>query len=266
MRDGSGRIGCARVGRVVTVTMDRPEKLNACTQAMYRSLGETLEAVGADESVGCVVLAGAGGRAFCVGSDIGEFAAALGDPQRQVAEARVGRAAVDALLACPHPVVAAIEGACVGGGLELAASCDLRVASTASWFGLPVKSLGMFVEVEDLQVLVGALGRNLAADLLLTGRCLEAGEAFERGFLSRLAEAGDVRDTADALAQEIAREIAAGAPLAARWHKRMLCRLSQPAAPEPEAFAAALACYRTGDFAEGARAFLEKRAPRFRGA
>ena len=226
---------------------------------MYRGFREILDTISADTSIRCVMLMGAGNRAFCVGSGIGEFETALGDPDRQIAEARVGRAAVDALLACPHPVVASINGACLGGGLELAAACDLRIAGATSWFGLPVKSLGMFAELEDLQALVVTVGRNLTADLLLTGRRLEAREARERGFLSRLVGDRDVERAAVALAQEIA----VGAPLAARWHKRALRLISAAGAIEAEVFREAHACYATADFAEGARAFLEKRAPRF---
>ncbi len=254
-----GQVLCARIDGIAKVTIDRPQKLNAFTHAMYRGFREILDTISADTSIRCVMLMGAGNRAFCVGSGIGEFETALGDPDRQIAEARVGRAAVDALLACPHPVVASINGACLGGGLELAAACDLRIAGATSWFGLPVKSLGMFAELEDLQALVVTVGRNLTADLLLTGRRLEAREARERGFLSRLVGDRDVERAAVALAQEIA----VGAPLAARWHKRALRLISAAGAIEAEVFREAHACYATADFAEGARAFLEKRAPRF---
>ena len=257
-----GAIRTERQGHVAIVTIDRPAKLNAFTLRMYRAFGAAFREIAEDESIRCVLLQADGERAFCVGSDIGEFREALGQPERQIAETRVGRAAMDALTDCPPPIVVAVQGLCVGGGLQIAAGCDIRVAGTDARFGIPIKSLGMHAEIEDLGSLYRAMGPNLCLDLLLTGRLLDAAEALSYGFVHRLVDPTQVAQTALALATEIAD----GAPLAARWHKRAIRALAQNPETAMHLADEALHCYRHQDFAEGCAAFLDKRTPVFVGA
>ena len=246
----------------MAVTIDRPAKLNAFTTEMYRDFGAVFRDIAEDASLRCVLLQAEGTRAFCVGSDIGEFRLALGQPERQREESRVGRAALDAMTACPQPIVVALQGLCVGGGLQIAAAGDMRVAGRDSRFGIPIKSLGMHAEIEDLASMKRAMPPSLCLDLLLTGRLLDAEEALACGFLHRLVESSEVGDAARAMAGEIAE----GAPLAARWHKRALRALAEDPASARELAEEALRCYGHADFAEGCAAFGEKRKPLFVGA
>ena len=245
---------------VVELTISRPAKLNAMTSAMYAQFSDAMLEISADEAVRCVILRGAGNRAFCAGSDIGEFSAAIGDSKALREASAVGRQAMDTLLACPHPIVAAIDGACFGGGLQIAAACDLRVASTDARFGIPIKALGIFAEAADLRVMTRALGMALSLELLLTGRTLTSSEAMRAGFISC------VDDDPFEAARTMAEEIASGAPLAARWHKSALRCIADDASAVAALHAAGLAGFDTADFAEGCAAFLAKRTPRFIGA
>ncbi len=256
-----GKILLTRQDHRAIVTIDRPAKLNALTNAMYRSLFETFRDLSCDDAVRCILIQASGDRAFCVGSDIGEFNASIGQPDRQIAESRIGREAMDALADCPQPVIGAIEGDCVGGGIQIACACDLRVAGQSSRFGIPIKNLGMHAEIEDLETMVRALGQNLCLDLLLSGRLMTAVEAESRGFVNRLTVAGSAREEGLSLALDIAE----GAPLAARWHKRALREIARSPLPKDLAHLA-LDCYRHDDFVEGCAAFNEKRKPEFKGS
>ncbi len=250
-----------RDGDILTVTIDRPQKLNAFTNDMYRAFGEVFLAATNDTAVRCILLRASGERAFCVGSDIAEFNATLGQPDRQIADTRIGRAAMDAMAACPHPIIGALQGVCVGGGLQIATLCDLRLATENTRFGIPIKSLGMLAEVEDLQAMHRTLGSGLCLDLLLTGRMMTAEEASDCGFVHRLCMA----DQLESSAAELARTVATGAPLAARWHKKALRALSEPSTDMRPLVEEALACYRHRDFAEGCAAFAKKCFPYFTG-
>ena len=256
-----GVIRTERRGHVAVVTIDRPTKLNAFTMEMYRDLGAAFQSISDDESVRCVLLRAVGERAFSVGSDIGEFNRSLGQPERQLENTRVGRSALDLLNACPHPIVVAVEGLCVGGGLQVAAGCDIRVAATGSRFGIPIKNLGMHAEIEELGTMVAAMGPKVCLDLLLTGRMMEAEETLARGFIHRLVEPSKLQETASSLAVEIAE----GAPLAARWHKRAIRALAGTTDSAGHLAEQALRCFGQRDFAEGCAAFTEKRKPVFVG-
>ncbi len=256
----TGNVECTRDGHVAIVTIARPEKLNAFTNAMYGQFRDLLVELSKDREIRCILIQSKGDRAFCVGSDIGEFNAAIGQPDLQIEQTRIGRAAMDALTACPHPVVAAIDGICVGGGFQIACACDLRVAGNTSRFGIPVKNLGIFGEIEDLKTMAIALGSSICLDLLLSGRMMEAREASDKGIIHRLVEEGSARNEA----LQLAHEIAAGAPMAARWHKKIVGRLAASQTVE-EFKSRAFDCFEQKDFAEGCAAFLEKRLPHFSG-
>ncbi|GAB5466996.1 MAG: enoyl-CoA hydratase-related protein [Rhodospirillales bacterium] len=244
---------------IARVTISRPKKLNAMTEAMYRDLAQTFDTLNADPNLRCIILRGAGRRAFCVGSDIGEFLETLGKPEAQRRAARQGREALDSLGRCPHPLIAEVRGACFGGGLQIASLCDLVVCAPDARFGIPIKSLGLCAEIADLAAMVRRLGDGVTSDLLLTGRTLSADEAFAKGFVARLDEAPDKASLA------LAREIAEGAPLAARWHKRALAALSGAEAVTEDLRSQALTCFASADFAEGCAAFAAKRRPVFQG-
>ncbi len=248
-------------GHIATVTLSNPGKLNAVDLAMWTSLADTFEALSRDESLRCVIVRGAGGN-FAAGADIAEFPAARKDPAQGMQYHRVTIArALQALAACLHPTVAAIEGACVGGGLEIACACDLRIAAEDARFGIPVNRLGFALAPDELHHLLALDGPATALEMLLEGRVFGAAEAKEKGLLHRIA--ADV----GAEAQAAAERIASGAPLAARLHKQLVRRLAVRAAPLSEAeYAEAFALLASQDYHEGVQAFLHKRPPVFTGS
>ena len=204
----TNNIELERAGNVATVTMARPEKHNALTAEMWKGLRAAFEAVGADGSVRIVVLRGAGGRAFCVGADIGEFEQTRAGKPQAIAFAEVVHDCVRAIQDCPHPTIAAIEGLCVGGGVEIAAACDLRFASSSSRFGVPIQRLGLTVDYPELDGLKRLVGPSNALEILYEGRIFGADEALQKGLVNRI-----VADAvfAEELAGVVGR-IASGAP------------------------------------------------------
>jgi enoyl-CoA hydratase/carnithine racemase len=251
----------ARDGVVATVTLNKPERLNALDREMWRALGEIFAALDADESLRCVVLRGAGDKAFAAGADIAEFATERANVAQAREYDRVVHAALDAVVHCRHPVVAVIRGACVGGGLELAATCDLRLCGESSRFGVPVKNLGLVVAYGELQGLVDLVGRAAALEIVLEGRVFGAQEAREKGLVNRVVPDDSVEEEAAATV----RRITEGAPLVARWHKKFARRLADPTPLTPAEYDESFACFGTEDYRIGYRSFLAKRKPEFRG-
>jgi enoyl-CoA hydratase/carnithine racemase len=251
----------ARDRAIATVTLNNPGKLNALSLEMWKQLGEAMRALDADESLRCVILRGAGTEAFAAGADIAEFAAV----RRDSAQAREygGQIAstMRAIGECRHPTVAMIHGVCVGGGLEVASQCDLRICGESSRFGIPIKRLGLVVAYAELAALIALVGRAVALEILLEGRVFGAIEAKEKGLVTRVVP--DERVEAEALAT--AQRIAEGAPLVARWHKRFARRLADPTPLSEAEVDEGYACFDTEDYRAGYRAFLEKRAPQFTG-
>ncbi len=251
----------ARDGAIATIVLNRPEKLNALTQDMWRRLGEAVSGLACDDDIRCVVLRGAGGKAFAPGNDISEFETDRHDPASAKAYGAVMHAALAALGDCRHPTVALIEGICVGGGLEIASLCDIRICGASSRFGVPVNRLGLVMAHAELDGLVRLVGPGVAAEIVLEGRVFDAAEAKDKGLVTRVVADDEVAAEAYAAAQRIA----AGAPLAARWHKKFLRRLADPR-PLTEAEAdEGFACFGTADFKAGTRAFLAKTEPEFEG-
>jgi enoyl-CoA hydratase/carnithine racemase len=228
---------------------------------MWRRLGEVMNTLSADDELRCLVLRGAGGRAFSPGNDIGEFETDRSNPEQAKAYGALMHDTITAIRDCRHPTLALIEGICVGGGLEIAALCDLRICQESSRFGVPINRLGLVMAYPEVGALVGLVGRSVALEILLEGRVFDAAEAKDKGLVTRVVP----DDRIEAEAYEAARRIAAGAPLVARWHKRFAKRLEDPTALSEAELDEGYACYATEDFRIGYRAFLEKVVPEFKG-
>ena len=251
----------AREGPVATVTLNRPAKLNALTKAMWRALGETIERLSGDAALRCIVLRGAGERAFSPGNDIGEFASERSNKIQARVYGAIMHATAHALAACPIPLVAQIHGICVGGGLEIAALCDLRICGASSRFGAPIKNLGLVMAYAEMAPLVRLVGPAVALEILLEGRIFDAHEAKEKGIVTRVVADGEVAAETAATAARIAE----GAPLTARWHKRFARRLADPAPITDAEADECFDCFDTEDFRIGYAAFLAKQKPEFKG-
>jgi enoyl-CoA hydratase/carnithine racemase len=257
----SDSILVSRDGFVATVTLNRPAKLNALTRAMWQRLGETIDALGADADLRCIVLRGAGERAFSPGNDIGEFARERSNKAQARAYGSVMHATAHALSRCPVPLVAQIHGICVGGGLEIAALCDLRICGVSSRFGAPIRNLGLVMAYAEMAPLLRLVGADVALEILLEGRIFDAAEAKEKGLVTRVVADEQV---APEVASAVAR-IAEGAPLVARWHKKFARRLADPRPISDAEADECFDCFDTEDFRSGYAAFLAKRKPQFRG-
>ena len=251
----------ARDGDIATVTLNNPERLNALNKTMWSQLGAVMRELSAEDALRCVVLRGAGEKAFAAGADIAEFA-------RERANARQAReygdlihATMQSVARCRHPTVAMIRGACVGGGLEIASMCDMRVCGESSRFGIPVNRLGLTMAYGELQGLLALVGRAVALEILLEGRIFDAAEASAKGLVTRVVP--DDRVTAE-VAATVAR-IVEGAPLVARWHKKFARRLADPAPISPQEADECFDCFDTEDFRIGYAAFLAKQKPAFEG-
>ena len=254
-------ITVAREGAIATVVLNRPDKLNALTKSMWHDLGTAIGALSAVDDLRCIIVRGAGEKAFSPGNDIGEFATERANKRQATGYGEVMRATAEALATCRHPLVAQIHGICVGGGLEIAALCDLRICGASSRFGAPIKNLGLVMAYPEMAPLVRLVGPAVALEILLEGRIFDAAEAKDKGLVTRVVADEEVAAEARAAAERIAE----GAPLVARWHKKFARRLADPrpltAAEHDECFD----CFDTEDFRIGYRAFLAKRKPKFGG-
>jgi enoyl-CoA hydratase/carnithine racemase len=256
----AGNILCQRDGTIATVTLFNPDKLNALNATMWRRLRETMTALAAEPELRCVILRGEG-TAFAAGGDLEEFRTARANVDLALAYHEAVGEALEAIESCPHPTVAAILGPCVGGGLEIACACDLRIAGEAARFGAPIMKLGFSMYPGELKGLLRLAGPAVAKEILLEGRLLTAAEAYAKGLLTRVVADAGVEQEALATAQRIA----SGAPLVARWHKQWIARLLEDRPLTLEEKRASFDFLGTEDYAEGLAAFLEKRPPRFTG-
>lgn len=251
---------CQRDGAIATVTLFNPDKLNALNAAMWSRLRSVMTELGADLSLRCIILRGEG-TVFAAGGDLEEFRTARANVDLALAYHEAVGEALAAIETCPHPTVAAILGPCVGGGLEIACACDLRIAGEGAKFGAPIMKLGFSMYPGELAGFLKLAGPAVAKEILLEGRLLDAAEAYAKGLLTRVV--ADAEVLREALAT--AARIAAGAPLVARWHKEWIARLMEGRSLTLEEKRASFAFLDTQDYAEGLAAFLEKRPPRFTG-
>ncbi len=249
-----------RDGPIATVIFNRPERHNAVNLEVWRGIGAVMRELSADDDLRCVVLRGAGDQAFVAGADISEFK----NERRGRAKGKVyGIAVTEGLHAigeCRHPTVAMITGFCIGGGVEIATRCDLRICGTSSKFGIPSNKLGLVVSHAELEALIAVVGRAFAYEILLCGEIFDAEYAYRMGLVHRMA----ADDQVEATALDIAARIAARAPLTNRWHKQAIRRLAEPTPLSDAERDTAYDCYDSEDFQEGYRAFLDKRAAVFK--
>jgi enoyl-CoA hydratase/carnithine racemase len=249
-----------RSGDIAMVVLSHPGKLNAIDTAMWRQLRAVFEDLTRDTSLRCVTVRGAEGN-FAAGADIEEFPTVRATMEQGIAyHEDLIAPALQAIDECIHPTVAAIEGVCVGGGLEIACACDIRIAQHGARFGIPVNRLGFPLAPRELQGLLQLLGKARTLEILLEGRVFDAEEALAKGLLHRIA--ADVHSAA----AEAASRIAQGAPLAARANKAMVRRMSPHAQPlNEQELKSAYAFLDSDDYQEGVQSFLAKRTPEFRG-
>ena len=250
-----------RDGEIATVTINNPKRLNAISMAMWERIGEVMSDLSAEDALRCVVVRGAGGKAFAAGADISNFKTERGTPEQAAEYHRTINLAMDATLQCRHPVVALIEGVCVGGGLEFAAACDIRICGESSRFGVPIKWLGVTMNYGELKCLLDIVSPAVAREILLEGDVFDAARAKGMGLVNRVVPDGEVEQEAYAAA----RRIAEGAPLAARWNKKFIRRLLDPRPLTPDEDAESYAAMATEDYRIGVEAFLAKRKPKFKG-
>jgi len=228
---------------------------------MWKRLGDVFLDLSADDSLRCVILRGAGTKAFAPGNDISEFATDRSNVEQARAYGEDMRRTIDAIGACRHPVVAQIHGICVGGGLEIAGLADIRICGESSRFGVPINKLGLVMAYAEISSLISLAGEANAMEILLEGRVFDAREAKEMGLVTRVVP----DDQVEREARDAARRIADGAPLVARWHKKFARRLRDPRPLTPAEYDEGFACFGTEDFQAGYKAFLAKTKPDFKG-
>ena len=249
-----------RRNSVAIITINRPEKRNALNIKTREEGAAVLEELRDDESIRVVVFTGAGDKAFIAGADIGEFAGRTAITQRDV---MLGRSLFTAIDSFPKPVIAMVNGYCLGGGCELALSCDLRVASDRASFGQPEINLGIIPGGGGTQRLTRLVGEGKAMELILTGDIIDAQTAYNLGLVNVVVPAADL----EAKTMELANRIAEKSPVALRMAKEAVklasrSNLDEGLRREVDLFAL---CFSSEDKDEGVTAFLEKRRPDFKG-
>ncbi len=246
---------------IAQITFNRPHARNAMTFAMYERMAEICRAANDDESIKVIIMTGAGDKAFASGTDISQFRAFKTPEDALEYEGRIDRVLGD-LETCRVPIIAAIAGACTGGGAGIAACCDLRIGTADCRFGFPIaRTLGNCLSMSNFSRLTALIGPARVKDLIFTARLVGAEEAKGMGLLTEIvpdAEALKVR------AWEMARLVSGHAPLTMRAAKEALRRLMKRISAE-EGRDLILSCYMSEDFREGMEAFLNKRQPQWKG-
>ncbi|MEO0981063.1 MAG: enoyl-CoA hydratase-related protein [Pseudomonadota bacterium] len=242
------------------IVLNKPDKRNALSVDMWAAIPGLVAEAEADPKVKVLLVHGGEAGAFAAGADISEFETIYATAESAAASGDTIARALDAVEACSKPVIAAIEGACVGGGVSLAMVADVRVASEASKFGVTPGKLGLVYPAGDTRRLLAAIGAGATKDILFTGRIFQADEALRIGLIDRLAPQGGALDAARAFASEIA----AISQWSVRATKRMIQGLQADWTDKnPEARALFLEGFQNEDFQEGYRAFLDKRPAKF---
>ena len=250
-------------GPTLHIRFNNPARHNALSVDMWQAVPPLLRQAEQDEAIRLVVFSGAGDKAFVSGADISQF-----EDMRAAREAvrqyeAMAEEALMAIYHCARPTLACIRGYCIGGGVNVAISCDLRIASDDATFAIPAARLGLGYRLSALKNLVDLVGVGTAKDLFFTARRIAAAEAKSLGLITRVCPGGEL----DALLKEYIDSLAQNAPLTVYAGKRIMQEILEPDADLDRDLCQGLirACFESEDYAEGRRAFMEKRKPQFRG-
>jgi enoyl-CoA hydratase len=247
-------------GRIATITINRPDKLNALNISTREEISTAFDELEKDSDIRVVIITGAGDKSFIAGADIAEFAGKTALQQREVMKSRSGFGSIDDF---PKPVIAMVNGFCLGGGCEVALCCDIRVASDKARFGQPEINLGIIPGAGGTQRLTRFVGESKAMQMILTGEMIDAQEAYRIGLVSEIFPHAELAEKT----MELAARIADKSPVALQMAKTAVknasrMNLREGLAQEADLFAL---CFASEDKEEGVRAFLEKRKPDFKG-
>ena len=255
------RLIAKKEGALGWIVFNNPDRRNAVSIDMWEAIPSVLDDFEKDSSIRVVVLAGAGDKAFISGADISQF-----EKQRSSKEAvqryeDISEAAQAKLAGCEKPVVAMIRGYCLGAGVNVANSCDLRIAADDARFGIPAGKMGLGYRATSMQKLVDAVGAPFAREIMLTARHFTAAEAYHMGLVQRVVPAAEL----ETFTRKYCEDIAANAPLTLRAAKRTIREVSKREYDAELCRSWVRECFESEDYAEGRRAFMEKRKPQFKG-
>jgi enoyl-CoA hydratase len=260
MSDAHIRLEPADAQGVATLRISNPGKMNALSLGMWRELRAVFDAIQHADAPPRVVVVRGAGREFVAGADIEEFPQFRFEPESLAAyHEDIVAPALHAMLACDVPLIAHIEGACIGGGLEIAACCDLRLCEPNSRFGVPIARLGFPMAPAEVEIVSHIVGQTLLRELLIEARLMGAAEAHERGVVTRVVDVDKLEDEV----RRVATHIAGLSPQAMRLNKRVLRAFARPTFSEPADRAAHYAYADSDEHREGLNAFMEKRPAKF---
>jgi enoyl-CoA hydratase len=256
-----GKLRVERDGPVGRLVLDNPERCNAIGAEMWLGIPRAIDEFNNDATVRVIVIRGEGTQAFAAGADISEFEKNRSSGDQVKAYEEATSAAHHAIESVPKPVIALIHGFCVGGGLAVALSCDLRYADASSRFAIPAARLGLGYGAHGTGRLVATVGHAHAREIMFSARRYDASEAWAMGLVNRVLPDAEL----DAYVQKVVTELAANAPLTMAASKAVINALVEPKGDFADAETAVARCMKSEDYIEGRRAFMEKRAPVFKG-
>ena len=255
------RIDSRKDGAIGWLIFNNPARRNAVSIGMWQAIPRVLADFAADPQIRVVVLTGAGDKAFVSGADISQFESQRNTPEAVQRYEQIGDAAQSALLNFDKPTIAMIRGYCIGGGLGIAANCDLRIAADDARFSIPAAKVGLGYRASSMKKLVDIVGPAYAKEIMITARQFSAVEAKEMGLVNRVVPVAEL----ERLTREYCDAIAANAPLTVRAAKRIIGEVLKPDSDAALCNALVKECFDSADYIEGRKAFMEKRKPVFTG-